>query len=319
MSTPAAIDRQIAEQAAQWFLHLQSAAATEQDRQDCAAWRQAHHDHERAWALAQRFSEQLQAIPPTLGRTALQRPGTLNRRNALKALTSLMVLGSLGIAASRTPALNNLTADLRTGVGERRQITLSDGTEIHLNTDSAIDVDYSASQRRITLRRGEVFIVTAADSSGHNRPFMVESGRGQYQPLGTRFSIRQFEGHDQLSVVQGAVAVTPSEATKDRLVVGAGEQARVLKRTASLMSAGAQPADWIDGVLRVKGMRLADFADELNRYRHGWIRCQPAVADVLVSGVFQLQDTDQALAALSLAFPVRARYVTRYWVTLGPA
>lgn len=168
---PAAIDRRIAEQAAQWFLHLQTPAATEQDHQACADWRQAHGDHERAWKLAQRFSEHVQSIPPALGRSALQRPGMLNRRNTLKALTSLVVLGSLGVAASRSPTLGNLTADLHTGVGERRQITLSDGTQIHLNTDSAIDVDYSATTRRVLLRRGEVFIVTAADK----RPLLVQS------------------------------------------------------------------------------------------------------------------------------------------------
>lgn len=312
---PAAIDRRVAEQAAQWFLRLQSPAATEQDHQACIDWRQAHGDHERAWNLAQRFSEQVQSIPPALGRSALQRPSSLNRRNALKALTSLVLLGSLGIAASRSPTLNTLTADLRTGIGERRQITLSDGTQIHLNTDSAIDVVYSATTRRVLLRRGEVFIVTAADK----RPLLVESNRGQFQPLGTRFSIRQFDDHDQLSVLEGAVAATPNAAAQGRQVIQAGQQARLTGRSVTLQSEPPQQADWVGGVLRVKHMRLTDFADELNRYRHGWIRCEPAVADVLVSGVFQLQDTDQALAALSLAFPVRASYVTRYWVTLGPA
>lgn len=312
---PAAIDRQVAEQAAQWFLHLQTPAATEQDHQACADWRQAHGDHERAWKLAQRFSEQVQSIPPALGRSALQRPGTLNRRSTLKALTSLVVLGSLGIAASRSPTLNDLTADFSTRVGEWRQTTLSDGSEIHLNTDSAIDVEYNATSRRVLLRRGEVFIVTAKDA----RPFVVESSRGQFQPLGTRFAIRQFDDHDQLSVLEGSVAATPGAVAESRQVIQAGQQARITERGVTLQIEPPQQADWVGGVLRVKHMRLADFANELSRYRRGWIRCEPAVADVLVSGVFQLQDTDQALAALSLAFPVRASYVTRYWVTLGPA
>ena len=66
-------------------------------------------------------------------------------------------------------------------------------------------------------------------------------------------------------------------------------------------------------------MRLADFVQELSRYRPGWLRCDPAVADLRVSGVFQIDDTDRALAAVAHALPVRVERRTRYWVTLIPA
>ncbi|HWV10187.1 MAG TPA: DUF4880 domain-containing protein, partial [Pseudomonas sp.] len=66
---PGPIDRQVAHEAATWFLRLQATGVTEQEHQACAQWRHAHADHERAWQLAARFSEQLRSIPPAVGRT----------------------------------------------------------------------------------------------------------------------------------------------------------------------------------------------------------------------------------------------------------
>jgi transmembrane sensor len=316
---PAPLDRKIAYEAASWFLRLQAPTATEQDHQACAQWRRADADHERAWQLAERFNQQLQNIAPTMGRKALYRAAPMSRRTTLKALTSLVVLGSLGIAASRTSTVASLMADIRTGVGERRQMTLSDGTELFLNTDSAIDIRYTDVARTLVLKKGEIFIRTAKDNVALSRPFMVESARGYFRPLGTRFSVRQFDDHAQLRVVEGSVAASPRDAPTGTLTVQAGQQADITDLAVTLLPTPALSIDWIDGVVRVDRVRLADLVAELGRYRHGWTRCDAEVADLRISGAFQLQDTDSALAAIALALPVKLRYVTRYWVTLGAA
>jgi len=311
----APISREIAHEAAQWFLRLQAADADKQVHEACSLWRAAHVEHERAWQLAVRFSVQIQAIPTSIGRSTLQRPGALNRRSALKALTSLVVLGSLGLTLSRNGTLDTLMADASTGVGEHRRIALPDGSELHLNTDSAVDIRFSAEERRVRLRRGEVFIKTAADP----RPFLLTSARGSFQPLGTRFSVRQQAGHDLLLVTEGAVMATPVNASQGALRIVAGEQATLTDRHVTKLPVSVKSVDWVDGVLRAERMRLSDFITELNRYRHGWIRCAPELAGLRISGAFQLADTDAALGALALTFPVRVHYVTRYWVTLVPA
>ncbi|MFK3775527.1 FecR domain-containing protein [Pseudomonas sp. NPDC089406] len=306
------ISRPVAQQAARWLLHLQQDSSP-QALQGCADWRAAHADHERAWQLAARFSAQVQAIPPQLAHTALQRPAALGRRATLKALTSLVVLGSLGVTLQRTGSLDGLMADISTGVGERRRLTLDDGSELHLNTDSAVDIRYSASERLLVLRRGELYLRTGADP----RPLRVQSTWGAFQPLGTRFAVRQFDGHDRLQVFEGAVAATPLQGETVR--IEAGGQALLGADGVRRLSAVAGSAGWIDGVLRVERMPLGEFVAELGRYRTGWTRCAPEVAGVLVSGTFQLNDTEAALAALAMAFPVRVQSVTRYWVTVVAA
>lgn len=306
------IARPIAQQAARWLLRLQQDRSP-QALQACAAWRAEHAEHERAWQLAARFSAQVQAIPPQLARTALQRPAALGRRATLKALTSLVVLGSLGVTLQRSGSLDGLMADIRTGVGERRLVTLDDGSELHLNTDSAVDIRFSASERLLVLRKGELYLRTGADP----RPLRVQSAWGAFQPVGTRFAVRQLDGHDRLQVFEGAVMATSLQG--DALRTGAGEQAVVGADGLSRLGPVSAGSGWIDGVLRVERMPLAEFVAELGRYRSGWTRCAPEVAGVLVSGTFQLNDTEAALAALAMAFPVRVRYVTRYWVTVEAA
>ncbi len=311
----APISREIAHEAAHWLLRLQAADADEQTHQDCARWRAANAEHERAWQLATRFASQVRSIPAAIGRSTLQRPASLNRRTALKALTSLVVLGSLGLTLTRSGTLDTLMADASTSVGERRRISLPDGSELHLNTDSAVDIHFSAQVRSVRLRRGEVFVKTAGDS----RPFLMTSAHGEFRPLGTQFSVRQQAGHEHLKVIEGAVMATPREASHAGLRIAAGEQATLTARQVTKLTTPVKSVDWTDGVLRVERMRLSDFAEELNRYRHGWIRCAPELAELRISGAFQLADTDAALAALALAFPVRVHYVTRYWVTLVAA
>ncbi|MNP84020.1 fec operon regulator FecR [compost metagenome] len=63
-------------------------------------------------------------------------------------------------------------------------------------------------------------------------------------------------------------------------------------------------------------MRLADFLKEVNRYRRGYLACASDIADLRLSGVFRLEDTDKLLAILPRTLPVQLRYRTRWWVAL---
>ncbi|AFK62625.1 Fe2+-dicitrate sensor, membrane protein [Advenella kashmirensis WT001] len=64
-------------------------------------------------------------------------------------------------------------------------------------------------------------------------------------------------------------------------------------------------------------MRLVDFVAELGRYRPGILRCDSSVADIPVSGAFQLNNTDRILEALAQTLPVQIQFRTRYWVTVA--
>jgi transmembrane sensor len=73
---------------------------------------------------------------------------------------------------------------------------------------------------------------------------------------------------------------------------------------------------WSKGFFYARNMRLQDFLNELSRYRFGILRCDPAVADLRISGTFQINNTDQILSALPYTLPVSVRYQTAYWVSI---
>ena len=125
-----------------------------------------------------------------------------------------------------------------TGVGERGQIELADGTTVTLNTDTHLGVAYSQNMRQVIVPYGEVSFHVASDPK---RPFLVLAGRRRFEALGTNFNLRVLTPDNvELTVTEGNVKVlyiptprteTPAEARlhdnmiNDDTTVGALETA----------------------------------------------------------------------------------------------
>jgi transmembrane sensor len=54
----------------------------------------------------------------------------------------------------------------------------------------------------------------------------------------------------------------------------------------------------------------------LARYRSGVLRCDPQVADLLLTGSYPLDDSERVLSLLEDSLPVSIVRRTRYWVTV---
>lgn len=315
-----------------WAVKLRSGTCDPGTRTACEAWRAADPMHERAWRELQGVEGHFDAVAAssaalasrTLEGAARERQQRAGRRKALKALG----FGAVGVSAAWVAAQSDgwrrltagLGADLVTAPGERRAFDLADGTRILLNTDSAVDMRFTAGERLLLLRRGEIFIQTGADPDAHpRRKLRVSTAFGILEAIGTRFAVRQEEGRVGLYVEEGAVAI--GAATDARRPVARAGESYVLSAAGAVPTGGGRldATAWMDGALVAKQMRLDDFVAELGRYRQGWLLCDAAVADLRVSGVFQLDDTDRALAALMRSLPVKVERRTRFWAKVGPA
>lgn len=313
--TPAA-----AKAAAQWLMRLHAGDMSDADHQACARWRASHPDHEFAWQRAEQISRKFGLVPAALGAPTLRQAAQNNRRATLKALTLMIAAGPLTWVAWRNTPWQEWTAQQRTATGEQRQITLIDGTRLTLNTGTAVDIAFDGQTRRLILRSGEILIQTAPDPQTPARPFIVEDNHGSLRALGTRFVVRQHEQSSSVAVLQGAVEVTPRANAAARYIVGTDQQSTFNQHHGDGLQPLTPHADaWSGGTLYVERMRLGEFVAEVARYRPGILRCDPAVAQLQVAGVFQLRDTDAILTALVESLPLRATFVTRYWVTLQPA
>jgi transmembrane sensor len=317
---PGAVDPRLVDEAAQWLARMHAGGFSEADASRWAQWRDQSPEHLRVWQSAQQLSLKFGAVPAGVGVPVLGRPrGLANRRALFTTVAVLLGAPSVAWIGYRAVPWQSLGAEYRTAIGERRTIELADRSRTTLNTSTAIDVLFDATQRLVRQRSGEILIDTAPDTNpGLQRPFLVETPQGRLRALGTRFIVRvDEEGRSRLTVLAGAVEVSPARAAGMPVIVPAGRQMTfTADATGPLAPVATGAGAWTQGVLYAEEMRLADMLAEVARYRSGVLRCDPAVAQLRVSGVFQLDDTDRILAVLAQTLPVRVDARTRYWVTV---
>ncbi|MDH4765905.1 transmembrane sensor [Pseudomonas oryzihabitans] len=315
MSPPAP---QLLEEAAEWLLTLNFDDADEAQRQAFERWRAQSEAHRAAWARAERVMGTFANVPLDIGQQALCRAGdrALSRRRTLRLLTALLVGAPSGWLALRTLRLDTLGAELTTAIGERRSLLLADGSQLVLNSDSALDVRFDEGTRRLHLRRGEVLVTTHADPVVPRRPFVIDLAQGEIEALGTRFSVRLEEPLCRVAVFAHGVELRPQRGAAVRLAAGqqAWFNAYGVRRLASV---DEDASLWTRGMLVAHDRPLDEVLAELGRHRPGLLRCDPAVAGLRVSGALSLDDTDQALLALQRTLPIRITRRTRYWVAVG--
>ncbi|GAB7531634.1 anti-sigma factor FoxR [Pseudomonas sp. 3A(2025)] len=317
-ASPDQPSRQVVRQAIQWSLRLQARPVDASVYQQCERWRAQSPEHECAWqrvlTLNGELNTQFQALPVSGAALEALEQGTqrLSRRRALTLLSGVAVLGSAGWLARDLAPVQQWRADYATGVGQRGRFRLADGTQLQLNTDSAVDQDFSGLQPLIRLVRGEILVTLDTPS----RPLLVRSRQALFETLGGRFVVRQDSDRTRLSVSAGQVLVRLLGASP--VEVRAGQNYSVSATQATLVQQPEMDAmAWVDGLIVTRGMCLAAFLSEVARYRRGHLACTDDIADWQLSGVFRLEDTDKLLAVLPQTLPVEVRYRTPWWVTLS--
>ena len=315
---PSMINPQILGEAADWLVQLHSGSATPADHQAIAQWRTRSAEHAQAWQRAEAILGDFRNVPANLAVQTLKRASRkdgLSRRQTLTRLGLLLMAGPLGIASQHVP-WQQWTADQRTAVGEQKHLPLPDGSQLLLNTDSAVDIAFSPSERRVTLLNGEVLISTAQDPAA--RPFIVETPQGTARALGTRFCVRINGSRTQVSVLEGRVQITPQLLQHSAMLLAGERQSFKLNRFEALERFDTAALAWDKGMLLANNMRLDELLGELGRYRPGVLRCHADVAAIRVSGSFSLRDTDASLRLLSDTLPLNISSLTRYWLSVEP-
>lgn len=305
--------------AAAWLVQMQEGKLTAEAELQLQAWRLASAEHERAWQAAMQLKDMMGRVPGGLGQSVLGRQRLDRRQLLLSIAVMATALPVTWVAYRQLPVL---TADYRTATGEQRHITLPDGSQLQLNTGSLVDVQFDAQQRLIRLHRGEIAIQTAPDNfiqetSTHKRPFIVATPVGNIRALGTRFAVRTLDSDiTQVEIYEHAVALKPTELGSEARLE-AGKKAQFDRQKIHFMEDHVQPsAAWTNGQIIADNQRLGDFIADLARYHAGVLRCDPAVADLRISGVFQLKNPLQVLNVVADTLPVRIARVTDYWVTI---
>lgn len=320
----AGIDPRAARVAAQWLVRLHAGPLTPAEQQAFQAWRASNPANEAAWQRAELVCSTLASVPNALRQATDEAPSSLRRRALLGSLVVLIVAGPALWLASESAPWQARRAAIRTARGEIRHMHLPDGTQLVLNTDTAIDLRFDAKARLLVLHAGEIHVGTAHDRATPARPFIVRSSNGSVRALGTHFSVRQggtlLAPRTELGVSEGAVEVRPVRAPASLRLVKAGQQGSFDDASVSALRALAPHAGaWLQGVLIAERLPLGEVLEHVARYRYGVIRCDPALAAMPVDGIFQLNDPDNILALLQRSLPIRMTQRTRYWISVEAA
>ena len=304
-------------EASGWYFRLQAQDVTGAELETFALWLAQGPAQDDAWqevqALLGALRQPAQAIRQQAQHQAQQQQACgrkPRRRQWLEWSCAAAVFLMVGLVALQTPWLDRLRADYATGTGEMRRIKLADGSELQLNTDSAVQVRINASERHVRLLRGEAWFAVTKDAA---RPFVVESGQGQVKVLGTQFSVAQRNDQTRVQVAQGRVEVSSGRGHPVYLEPGRAVEYQDRQLAAVHGFDPAASFAWRQRQLVFRQQPLSDVVDELNRYWPGrTVVLGEALRERQVSGVFEIDKPDAVLKALVYTLHVRADHYTPY-------
>ena len=193
-----------------------------------------------------------------------------------------------------------------TAHGKRQTWLLPDGSTIHLDTDTAVTVRLSATERLVVLDRGQIAVTVRHDP---RKPFHVRAGPADAVAVGTEFDVYRMADSTTVTVLAGLVAVSVPEAANRAVRVGAGQKISVVEGLLPLTPSPANPREataWLQGKLAFERRPLGEVAAEFNRYNSVQFSIDdPQLRAMPISGSFDAQDVDSFADFLSSLDGVR--------------
>lgn len=313
------INSTIIDEALLWFVRVQFDTPSVEELERLRNWLDENEQHRQAWQLVSEAQGRLQTLPAEMSRRTLSQVAEhrkhrqVSRRSAIKTLSVGGLLTASAVGAEKWTPWQRLVADSSTAIGEQKQVALGRNIDLFLNTDTAVSTQTGAGVTTINLLRGEVEIDIRQFS-----PVAVNTGFGQLHSRGERLVIRRQENLARVDVLAGDAQIQDPLGRLRPL--RNGESAQLTGDAVKPLAAPRFAVDgWRQGVISGENIPLADLVHELGRYRVGHLSCDPEIQNLAVSGVFQIHDTDQALAFLQQTQPVKIKSLSAYWVRVVPA
>lgn len=223
------------------------------------------------------------------------------RRRSVAILGLALFISATGIggwfAANPAP----IVARYETARGEQRDVRLADGSTLHLNGATRVDVRLERGRRSARLDHGEAYFDVAHDA---DRPFAVRAGASEIRVLGTAFDVEMGRGEVKLAVYRGKVRFGDAGSGRGSVDVPAGWRSRFGNGTATEPKRfDATREDWRRGWLDTDDMRLTELIDALNRREGPMIMDPPrAIANLKLSGRFRTDNPHALLTAIGDAY-----------------
>lgn len=233
----------------------------------------------------------------------------------------------------------NQQAQLITAVGEQRTVILSDGSTVHINTNSQLEIDFSRDKRIIRLLKGEAYFTVAKNKQ---RPFYVYAGDGLVQAIGTAFNVRlKLLNEIEVTVEEGLVALAalakkepitsknidliPSSTPKTEtfLTELSAGQSTTFSHTVEKIELIQTPElnrklAWRQGVLAYSNDPLFKVIDDISRYTNITIEiADPSLRTLPIAGYFRVGEVEALFDSLEITFGLEVKRINKNYIRLS--
>lgn len=297
---------QILKEAAEWIVLIQASALTDAQQIEFEAWKNQSEAHQTAWLKAEYLLSSFDHFPEN-GQEIIKKGNQAARFQWTKQLVVACITCLGSIIAWNSEYKYLWLSDYSTAIGQQKNVILKDGTQLQLNTDTALDVRYTSHQRTLRLHYGEIQIHTAKETHS-DRPFFVETESAHLQALGTVFNVQYLKNKQQqtcLGVIESAVKVTLNQSKK-MTVVQAGEQ--LCFDDTDFKALGQLDPNvlvWTNQMIMAFKMPLVQLFQEIGRYQHQYVYIDPQLKALKISGSYPVNNLTQLQSALELSYPIR--------------
>ena len=302
--------------AIEWMACQRSGYFDAQQQRSFEQWLAADCQHQEAWQqLQQRLQATFAGVDGVSGRMlAKDRP--VCRRAVLRGALGLGGL-AVGSYCLTRPGwqLAGLRSDLSTGTAQRERLGLPDGSSLLLNARSAVNLRFAGHKRDVELLDGGVIAEVRASEGDALR---LCSRLGSTSMAEGRCMMMLFPDETRVWALQNSLRVIHLDGSWVTLAQGQGMRLTASGIEPISVSANSASA-WSQGMLEAHNETLATVVEALRPYHRGVLTLSPEAARLKISGVFSLDRSDQALAAIADVLPLRIEHFLGLWtrVTLS--
>lgn len=306
--------------AQQWFARLLAPDCSDAERAAFERWRSADTAHAAAYRRVEDVWQRSAGLleDPAIA-SALQdalRPAKSRRHDRAEWWPSLAAAASVAVLATAALLWTFWPAEVpaeryATALGEQRTVVLEDGSQLVLDTDTAVIARLTRRERNLTLQQGQADFDVRSDGS---RPFVVHAAGASVTATGTRFQVRVGEGGGTVTLLEGEVVVAARSGARRESATLAPSERIEIGVDGALARKQALPEEelagirgWTEGNLVVNEWSLGTLVTEMNRYSDTKLRLEdPILAEIPISGVFKAGDQQSFALALEYGWSIHA-------------
>lgn len=299
-------DPKILKTAIEWFVASQSESWDKNQEYQFQKWLEKSPRHQKHFQQAEKIWLDLDALKASKIPHLASARKSRSAKNLHRSLAVAFVVFSAILGLSYQDYISSTTYDA-TGLGERKQILLSDASVITLNANTRITVHESWIRRQIYLLEGEAQFEIKHQAF---RPLIVATDTIKVLDIGTVFNVRNRPESKSIAVLEGEVDLINKESLiGDTLTAGFSREFNANGEfSATKQINNDQASAWLTGHLVFNQTPLNHVTAELERFHSvKFVFKTPNLAKQTISGNFGTSDLNSFLQGLTEIYGVNVR------------